>query len=1446
MLAFGAIGANFLIKVNAESQPSGMASRGEYSITDGKQKFFVYVKPGERLKGDFEIAHKANSGANIDITAYGPGGGVVASTSLSMSDSVGDTASFDYSVSSGGVYMVEFGASPVSGTQFTLFYWDLGAYSSWGSPISGRVWTEKLMLSQRLATDPSAGSDMALYMMDKRGYRYRVEYGDFWGIDSTITTNNVGLSNPGEGCRSRYGSGSPSGYAEFGAPDAKDRYLPSCGEIFKIFLSNPDPSMPSQVSLPDGDSTWLYRSSEPEEVYINNLTYNHNAGSSHIDGHITANISGDHIGDVNLMIDTNDNGSYDDGVDIVREVQLDTSGNFDFAYDGKDNYGNWVTANKISIKLTTKAQGEIHFVRADVEKSGGGIEVQRLNGGWANRYNIYWDDSKISDSRCGSKPSSTSGPNGTSSAGGTHSWDPKQWGPICPGNADAAGNLTSSDPASSFPTESSWGNMRHIEDWTYDKESVKSEIIIGYAPSEFHVQKELNPDIPYAGVDDKVKYRITVTNRGAPDTPTMVDNLPSGTHAVGPYPSGCSPTNGGQSIKCVATQPLGKDQSITYDLWMQIDSFGNRQNLENVAKVHGPHDPICVDESSAVGRCMDTEIVRRGPELYIDKKLGLPASAPYAAPGEQVDYTITVTNRGYKTTPTMVDELPEGLIGISASSPAGNCTIDNNTRIIKCIDNQDLDTGESRDYQVRVEVVDFHGKKSLDNVARTFGPGDNKCIDENSTAERCHDEEKLYLPPELYIEKKLNLPADAPYAPPGTNVSYDIIVTNKGYPTIPTMRDELPEGMEGVSGVSPHGTCTVQDNKQTVECVDNQPLGTDKTRTYTVTVKIVDFHGQKSLKNIARTFGPGDTECKDKNSTAPRCNDDELIYLPPELYIEKKLDLPEETPYAAPGEKISYTIKITNKGYKTKPTMVDNLPQGLAVDQADMPANCTANHVDPDGPDKVTCVSPDFLETDQTMTYKIYATVIDFHGKKFLENVAKTFGPGDTECKDENSTAERCGDDEKVYLPPELYIDKMIDLPPEKPYADPGEKVSYTIKITNKGYKTKPTMVDKLPRGLAISKPDLPSDCTAEHVDPDGPDTVTCVSPNFLGTDETMTYKIYVIVVDFHHETYLTNIAKTFGPGDTECKDVESTAERCGDDEKIYRPPEYYIQKDLNIGYAEPGDEIKYTLTVKNEGYKSTPTIVDHIPDGMYIIKTKLPTDCLAPDERTVECKPTQMLETGESLSYEIYVEVIDFKEDNNLKNVARVHDPEDPGCETIESELERCHDDKKLYIPPEFHIEKTADVEYVKNGSFIKYTLKVWNRGYMATPTIVDQLPEGIHVLQNKLPSSCIAKGERTVECVPSKPLQPDETITYDIHARVYDFGDKESLDNIARVYSPEDKGCADENSELERCSSKATVKKDTRLLSGTGMNAIMYLLAVAPLTSLGYIVLKKKFSDN
>ena len=400
-------------------------------------------------------------------------------------------------------------------------------------------------------------------------------------------------------------------------------------------------------------------------------------------------------------------------------------------------------------------------------------------------------------------------------------------------------------------------------------------------------------DVENPNFNDEITYTVTVTNNGVVDAKQVVvrDILDKGlkfVKATGEY------TFDEDSRTVTWIVDLAKGESQTFYVTAVAEAYGVLTNDVTVGDKTASADVVV-------------------PEINPDKT----ANITNPNFGDNVDYTVTVTNDGIRdaNNVVIVDRLGEGLTFVSASD---NGVWDPVKRTVTWI--VDLAKGESKVFSV-IATVSGYG-----NVTNSLVVG-NKTAGVNVTV------------PEIIPDKTANI-SNPNF---GDNVNYTVTVTNDGIGDAKdvVVRDVLGECLKFVSAT---GEYTWDEDSRTVTWIVDLAKG--ESRTFYVNA-IVSGYG-----NVTNSLVVGN-KTTGVNVTVP------------EIIPDKTANISNPNF----GDNVNYTVTVTNDGIGDAKDVVvrDVLGEGLKF------VSATGNYTFDEATHTVTWIVD--LAKGESKVFSVIATV---------------------------------------------------------------------------------------------------------------------------------------------------------------------------------------------------------------------------------------------------------------------------------------------------------------------------------------------------------------------------------------------------------------------------------------------------------------------------------------
>ncbi|MEK2492765.1 hypothetical protein WN990_24750 [Kitasatospora purpeofusca] len=797
-----------------------------------------------------------------------------------------------------------------------------------------------------------------------------------------------------------------------------------------------------------------------------------------------------------------------------------------------------------------------------------------------------------------------------------------------------------------------------------------------------HLTVRKAPDTQVAAPGGKVTYTVTVTNDGTADYPgaTFSDDLSKVVDDAG-FNDDATATVGTVSylapdLVWTGDLAVGATATITYSVTVNNPPGVDKQLLNTVVAPDSNCPPDSTDPSCRTVVAVKHLVVRKTSDKASTK------------PGEKVTYTITVTNDGTAPYPgaSFTDDLSKVLddaaYGNDATATAGRVGYTAPTLTWT----GDLAVGASVTVTYTVTVnTPVSGDGRLVNAA--VAPGSN--CPPGSTDPACST-----VVPTRNI--RITKTASPTPAKAGEKVTYTVTVANLADETAAavTFNDNLTEVLDDAAyGNDVSATIgTAAYTAPNIGWNGDLPARTTATVTYSVTVNN-PLTGDGRLANAV--VGP-DSNCPPE-STDPSCR---TVVPVKHLLVRKTSDKAS----VRPGEKVTYTVTVTNDGQVEYPgaSFTDDLSKVLDDAAYGNDATATAGRVGYTAP-TLTWTGDLTVGASATVTYTV--TVNNpVTGDKQLANAV--VGP-DSNCPPE-STDPSC----RTVVPVKhLLVRKTSD----KASVRPGEKVTYTVTVTNDGTADYPgaTFTDDLGKVIddaAYGNDQAASSGSASYTAP----VLSWTGDLAVGASATVTYTV-TVNNPISGDGRLANAAVS---PDSNCP-PDSTDPNCRTTVDIRH---LTARKTADRTEARAGDRVTYTLTVLNDGGTPYPGAAfgDDLSD--VLATADYNNDHTATHGTASFTRPrlawTGDLAVGQQVTITYSVTVRTPATASTLTNLIVVPDSNcppdstDPACRTV--------------IPVKrLEVTKTADATAVTPGQRVTYTVTVTNPGTTDYPgaTLTDDL---------------------------------------------------------------------------------------------------------------------------
>ncbi|HEV2216163.1 MAG TPA: hypothetical protein VGV88_01200 [Candidatus Dormibacteraeota bacterium] len=811
-----------------------------------------------------------------------------------------------------------------------------------------------------------------------------------------------------------------------------------------------------------------------------------------------------------------------------------------------------------------------------------------------------------------------------------------------------------------------------------------------------HLTLTKTADAGTVSAGDPIGYVITLTNAGAGTATnvTVNDTLPTNAGlawSIASQSGGTWSISGGVLSFSAASFGPGASSSVHITSPTTSATCGT---VDNSAIASSSNDGS--PSAGPVG------ITINCPNLEISKT----ADAGTVSTGDQIGYTVTVTNAGLGTAHnvTVSDTVPTGA-GISwsidPSGTTGSWTLSGGVLGFGPVD---LASGASFHVHI-VSPTTFDSCAVINNSAGALADNNGPVsIGPVPITINC---------PSLGVVKT----ADATPVSTGDPIGFNIVVSNGG-PGIArsvTLLDSLPGGPGiswSIAGGSGALDCTIAGSAPQVLSCSFGDLGSGAN----FTIHITSATDATSAGTYTNNVTVSATNAPSANSSAT------VVVQPPSLSVTKTPDAST----VSTGDTIGFTITVTNAGPGVARSVLlsDPLPTGggisWAVDGGTAAATCL-----PIVSNTLTCTLGDLL-ANASATVHISSSTNGTSAGSYPNTATATPTNG----------GPASGSGTIVVQPPSLSVTKTPDNTP----VSTGDKIGFNIVVSNAGpgVARSVSLTDLLPTGSGIN---WSIDSTSVGTCSIGGGTLTC-NLGDLAAGGSATVHISSSTDGTSAGTYPNTATATPTNGGA----------ASGSGTIVVQPPSLSVTKTPDHGIVNTGDQIGFTITVSNSGpgIARSVTLTDPLPTGTGISWAvdggSAAATCLPISSNTLTCNLGD-LAVGASATVHISSPTTAGSAGtiNNTATATPTNGGSASGSGTV------------VVQPPSLSITKNADATSVNAGGTIGFTITLSNAGPGAANgvTINDNLPGGAGVnwtiASANGPASCSISGSapaQTLSC--------------------------------------------------------------------------------------------------
>lgn len=675
-----------------------------------------------------------------------------------------------------------------------------------------------------------------------------------------------------------------------------------------------------------------------------------------------------------------------------------------------------------------------------------------------------------------------------------------------------------------------------------------------------------------------VSYIISVVNKG-PTSVTgarVIDTLPAGLSDAtwtATYNGGSTgPTSGTGSID--ATVDLVNGGQAVFRITATADAdFPLNETLTNTATVTGPGGVPDPNPDN------NTSTVTNTPAALTDLSVTKTDGQTQYVPGQEITYTITVTNAGpsFASQAAVVDTLDPAIISSATWTAvfAGTGSAGTLSGTGSMSENIDLAVGGTAVYTVVAQTL-AGATGSLTNTV-TVSTG-NLANDPNPVNNTATDTDALLLPATLEVAKSV-VDVNGGFVIAGDTLRYTIVVTNPASTTADpkesvidvTLDDVIPLFTTYIDGTaqSTQGSITGSQGSGVAGTIGTLAAGASATITFDVTVN-GGVPDSTTITNTARAAGLGEvsgTELEDDGRA--------VIMTPPgaDLAITKT----GPATYV-PGSPLTYTLVVTNLGPSTSTNALvsDTLPAELTG--ATWTAVYAGGAAGPASGSADVNATLTTLPLGGTATFTITATA-DYRLDMPLANTATvTATDGLIDPDPDNNTS-------TVSSTPTPVADLQIVKTDGVTSYVPGQQLVYTITVTNAGpsFVTGALVTDVFDASI-ITSATWTATITQGQGDLYGQvrGMGSLNQTIDLGPGGTVVYTVTAMTSSAATATLVNTATVTAPAGTTDPTPANNSST---DVDTVTNPAKLTVAKtvrDVNGGVLVAGDTLRYTIVVSN------------------------------------------------------------------------------------------------------------------------------------------------------------------------------------------------------------------------------------------------------------------------
>ena len=889
-------------------------------------------------------------------------------------------------------------------------------------------------------------------------------------------------------------------------------------------------------------------------------------------------------------------------------------------------------------------------------------------------------------------------------------------------------------------------------DFSYVINSFTKPEIIGFGISETNIslttivdvllEAEKYVDKPYIGLDDVLTYNISIKNTGNAPTnflefseklPSMVTFIENSLTQDG-VSLVENPSHGSITLNNICANTTS---TISYSV--KVIDVPNPNIIECCTNIK--YDYII--DSTTTPNILSTNSITTNSPLTTVNYLQLLASKTvcraYADVGYILTYTIPLSNKGNTSTNsiTLVDSIPNGVTFIDGSLIQDDVAIEGNP-IPPGVTLNNISPNTTSTVSFKVKVDSIPPTNSISSSATIIfdyvvDPTNNSLgldsVDTNMT-----------LTTVSAANLSATTSANKSFASINDTITYTMTIINTGNTVTDSVLfiDTLPDGITFVEDSLNQDGININNTTYSPGVILNniQPNSVSTISFMGLVTSIPKLNQVENLGEINYSYIIDNTDySKVTNNCSLSTNVVTTTLIHVSLLSHKDVDML----LADVGSTLTYNVVLTNNGTTITNTItfMDTIPEGVSFVEGSL----TQDGISIEGDPIETGVTLKNIAPDakSTVSYKIKvdkipanniicssaSTIFDY----IIDPTSNILGNGSTNTNLTLTTVSAAN----------LYSIETID----KPYADLGEIVTYTLSVNNSGLTgtNNILLVDTLPTGFTFVENSLIQDgvtipCTS---------TLSAIPLNNIEADSVSTLSFKALVTSIPTPNIARNLSEIHY---SYAIDTTTTPILLGNNAvttNVVTTTLAHVAllalKEVDTKFADVGAILTYNIVLTNNGTTITNSIsfIDTIPEGMTFIENSLNQDGIIIEgtsntsDVTLNNISPNMTST---VSYKVKVDSL--PSNNSVYSCASTAFDYiiDPNLSTFGTGYANTNIALTTISCAMLSINESVDSAYADIGNFITYTLAINNSGNTSTDRVllIDTLPDGITLVSNSI----------------------------------------------------------------------------------------------------------------